>query len=72
MDNILMNSRNSKTYNYHRLLLNLTNKINFKCVASPNFRIYYTWKNIKESYFQDLLYIISIKYQIHHGMKNFN
>ena len=46
-----MNSRNSKTYNYHRLLLNLTNKINFKCVASPNFRIYYTWKNIKESYF---------------------
>ena len=30
MDTTFMNSRNSKTSNPHRLLLNLSNKINFK------------------------------------------
>ena len=30
MDNIFMNSKNSKTSDSHRLLLNLTDKINLK------------------------------------------
>ena len=54
MDNIFMNSRNSKTSDPHRLLLNLTDKINLKrsdkYVALSNLSIYYTWKNIKKSY----------------------
>ena len=49
-----MNSKNSKTSNSHRLLLNLLDKINLKrsdkYVALSNLNIYYTWKNIKWSY----------------------
>ena len=48
-----MNSENSRTSEYHLLLLNLTNKIDLrseKTVALSNFSIYYTWKNIKSSY----------------------
>ena len=49
-----MNSENSKTTDTHRLLLNLTYKINLKrsdkYVALPNLSIYYTWKNIRKSY----------------------
>ena len=48
-----MNSENSrKSYYSHRLLLNLSDKINLKrndkYVALSNFNIYYTWKNIKK------------------------
>ena len=47
-----MNSENSKTYDFHILLLDLTNKINLKRsdkhVALSNLSIYYTWKNIKK------------------------
>ena len=47
-----MNSGNSKTSDPHRLLLNLTDKINLersdKYVALSNLSIYYTWKNIKK------------------------
>ena len=54
MDTIFMNSKNSKTSDPHRLLLNLTDKINLKrsdeYVALLNLSIYYTWKNIKKSY----------------------
>ena len=53
MDTIFMNSKNSKTSDPHRLLLNLTDKINLKrsdeYVALLNLSIYYTWKNIKKS-----------------------
>ena len=45
-----MNSENSKTCDPHRLLLNLTDKINLKRSALSNLRIYYTWENIKEPY----------------------
>ena len=48
-----MNSKNSKTSDPHRLLHNLTNKINLnrsdEYVALSNPGIYYTWKNIKKS-----------------------
>ena len=53
MDTIFMNSKNSRTSEYHVLLLNLTNKIDLrseKTVALSNLSIYYTWKNIKSSY----------------------
>ena len=46
-----MNSENSKTSDPHKLLLNLSDKINLKnkdkYVALPNLSIYYTWKNMK-------------------------
>ena len=49
-----MNSENSKTSDPHRLLLNLSDKINLKrsdkYVALSNLSIYCTWKNIKKSY----------------------
>ena len=49
-----MNSENSKTSDHHRLLLNLSDKINLKrsdqYVALSNLTIYYTWKSIKKSY----------------------
>ena len=54
MDTIFLNSENSKTSDPHRLLLNLSDKTNLKrndkYVALSNLSIYYTWKNIKESY----------------------
>ena len=54
MDTIFMNSGNSKTSYPHTLLLNFSDKINLKrsdkYVALPNLSIYYTWKNIKKSY----------------------
>ena len=50
---IFMNSENSKTFDPHRLLLNLSDKRNVKRsdkhVALSNLSIYYTWKNIKNS-----------------------
>ena len=49
-----MNSKNSKKFDPHRLLLNLTNKTDLrrkdKYIALSNLSIYDTWKNIKKSY----------------------
>ena len=54
MDTLVMNSENSKTSDPHRLLLNLSDKINLKrkdkYVFLSNLSIYYTWRNIKKSY----------------------
>ena len=54
MDTIFMNSKNSETYDSHRLLLNLSDKVNLKRsdkhVALSHLCIYYAWKNIKKSY----------------------
>ena len=51
MDNVFMNSKYSRASDPHRLLLNLTDKINLrrsdKYVALSNRSIYYTLKNIK-------------------------
>ena len=51
MNTTFMNSENSKTSDPHRLLLNLTDKIDLrrkdKYIALSNLSIYYTWKNIK-------------------------
>ena len=54
MNTIFMNSRNSETYDPHRLLLKLLDKIKLKrsdkYVALSNLSIYYKQKNIKKSY----------------------
>ena len=54
MDTIFMNSENSKTSEYHVLVLKLTDKLDLrrgqKTVALSNLSICYTWKNVKSSY----------------------
>ena len=49
-----MNSENSRTSNYHVLILKLTDKLDLrrceKSASLSNLRIYYTWKNIKNSH----------------------
>ena len=54
MDTVFMISENSQTSYLHRLLLNLSDKIDLKIsdkyVALSNLSIYYTWKNIKKLY----------------------
>ena len=54
MDTIFMNSENSRTSEYHVLILKLTDKLDLrrgqKSIALSNLSIYYTWKNIKSSY----------------------
>ena len=53
MDTIFMNSENSKASDPHRLLLNLTDKINLKrsdkYVALSNLSISYTWESLKKA-----------------------
>ena len=54
MDTIFMNSENSRTSEYHVLVLNLADKLDLrrgqKSVTLSNLSIYYTWKTIKSSY----------------------
>ena len=54
MDTIFMDSENSRTSEYHVLVLKLTDKLDLrrgqKTVALSNLSIYYTWKNVKSSY----------------------
>ena len=54
MDTIFMNSKNSKKSDPHKILFNLSDKMNLKrsnkFVALSNLSIFYTWKNIKKSY----------------------
>ena len=53
MDTIFMNSKNSKTSEYHVLVLKLADKLDLKrsqkSVALSNLNIHDTWKNIKDS-----------------------
>ena len=48
MNTMFMNSKNSKTSDLHRLLLNLTEKVNLnrsdEYISISNLNIYYTWK----------------------------
>ena len=54
MNTIFMNSENSRTFEYHVLVLKLNDKLGVrrgqKSVVLSNLSIYYTWKNIKISY----------------------
>ena len=71
MDTIFMNSENSKTSEYHVLVLKLTDKLDLrrgqKTVALSNLSIYYTWKNIKSSYNNN-----NLKYLLQRGVKNWS
>ena len=53
MDNIFINSENSKTSKTNVLVLKLTNKLDLRIgeeiFALSNLSIFYTWKNIKSS-----------------------
>ena len=63
MFNIFINSKNKKTSKTYRLLLNFTDKIDFKrnnkYVALLNLSIYYTCTNIKKSCKNDKFKIFS-------------
>ena len=54
MDTIFMDSENSRTSEYQVLVLKLTDKLDLrrgqKTVALSNLSIYYTWKNVKSTY----------------------
>ena len=54
MDTIFIKSENSETSKPHVLMLKLSNKLDLriggKIIALSNLSIYYTWKNIKNSY----------------------
>ena len=67
-----MNFKNSKASNPHRLLLNLSEKINLKrkdkYVALSHLNIYYTWK-IKKVIKKKKK---KLKCQLQHQMKNLN
>ena len=57
MDTIFMNSENSRTSKLHVLILKLTNKLDLrigeKIIALSTLSIYYTWKNIESSYYNN-------------------
>ena len=61
MDTIFMNSENSKNSEPHVLILKLTNKLDLrigeKVIVLSNLTIYYTWKNIKSSYNNNIINI---------------
>ena len=54
MDTIFINSENTRTSEYHVLVLKLADELDLrrghKSVALSNLSIYYTWRNIKSSY----------------------
>ena len=63
-----MNSKNSETSDSHRLLPNLSDKINlrsYKYDSPSSLSICYKWKNIKKSYKNNHL-----DYQLQHEMRN--
>ena len=57
-----MNTKNSKTSESHRFKLDLTDKISLKNpnknMALANLSIYYTWKNIKSEYNNNIFKIL--------------
>ena len=64
MDSIFMNSENSKTSEYHVLVLKLTDKLDLrrgqKTVALSNLSIYYTWKEFIKSLYNNNKFKISV------------
>ena len=64
-----MNSENSRTSEFHALVLKLTDKLDLsrgqKSVALSNLSIYYTWKNNKAH-----TITINLKYLLQHGLMN--
>ena len=69
MDTVFMNSENSKTYDPHRLILNLLDKKSEKYVALLNLSIHYTWKNIKKL-FQKKIKMSALTWSKEFGLLN--
>ena len=71
IDTIFVNSRNSKTSDPHRLLLNLSYETNLKrkdkYIPLWNLSIYSIWENIKKSYRNN-----KFKYQLRYGITKLN
>ena len=68
---IFINSENSKTFDPHRLLLNLLNKTNLK--RSENMLLYQTLAfTIHEKIRKSHTKIMNLKCQLEHGMKKLN
>ena len=71
MDTTFMSSKNSKTSDPRRLLLNLTDKINLK--RSDEMLLYQTLAFTKHGkILKSHTKIIKLKYQFQYGMKIFN
>ena len=66
-----MNSKNSKTFEPHILILKFTDKLDLrrcqKSIVLSNLSIYYTWKNIKSSCNNN-----KFKTELQHGMISLN
>ena len=75
MDIIFINSEDIKTSHNHRLLLNVTDKVDLrrsdKYVDLSNLSIHYTWKSIKMSYknskFKILAPILNEEFELRDG-----
>ena len=75
MDTIFINSEDIKTSHNHRLLLNVTDKVDLrrsdKYVDLSNLSIHYTWKSIKMSYknskFKILAPILNEEFELRDG-----
>ena len=63
METIFINTKNSKTSELHKFVLNLLQRLDLrssnKHVAIQNLPIYYTWKNIRQHYKNNKLKIIA-------------
>ena len=66
-----MNSKNSKSSDPHRLLLNFTDKIDLK-KKTNKFLYQILAFNIHGKILKSHIRTISLKYQLLHGMKNLN
>ena len=62
-----MNSENSKTFDYHRLLLDLSDKIDFRRKDK-----YIATSNLDMEKYKKVIMIMNLKYQLQHRMKNLN
>ena len=71
MNTIFMNSENGKSSDPHRLLLNLTDKIDLR--RKINILLYQILAfTIHGKISKSHIRIINFKYQLQHGMKNLN
>ena len=63
MEVIFMNTKNSKTNEPHKFVLNLSQRLDLrssnKHVTLQNLTIYYTWKNIRKQFKNNQLKIIA-------------
>ena len=63
METIFMNTENSKTNQLYKFVLNLSQRLNLrssdKHVALQSLSIYYTWKNIRKQYKNNILKTIT-------------